>query len=51
MSIIPALLSDVTFTEVCLSLVVLGVIERIMVRLPEEMVGPGGWLLDTGTPR
>lgn len=51
MSILSAFFSDVTFTEVCMSLLVVGLIERIVVRLPEDMVGPGGWLLDTGAPR
>lgn len=40
--------SDITFLDVTLSLIALGVIERLLYRLPETMVGPGGWLLDTG---
>ena len=40
--------ADVTFLEVVASLVVVGLIERVVIRLPVEMVGPGGWLLDTG---
>jgi hypothetical protein len=42
------LLTDVTFIEVALSLVTVGVIERLAVQyLPETMVGPEGWLLTT----
>ena len=43
-----SLLADVTFIEVALSLVTIGVIERLAVQyLPETMVGPEGWLLTT----
>jgi hypothetical protein len=41
-------LSQITFFEVMMSLVLVGAIERLLYRLPVEMVGPGGWLLDTG---
>ena len=41
-------LASITFMEVSLSLVTIGVIERLAVQyLPEEMVGPNGWLLTT----
>ncbi len=43
-----SLLADVTFIEVALSLVTVGVIERMAVQyLPEDVVGPNGWLLTT----
>ncbi len=43
-----SLLADVTFIEVALSLVTIGVLERLAVQyLPESMVGPEGWLLTT----
>jgi len=41
--------ADVTFFEVALSLLAVGLIERALYLLPSDMVGPGGWLLDTGT--
>lgn len=40
--------SHVTFFELGVSLLAIGVIERLLLTLPEEVVGPGGWLLDTG---
>jgi hypothetical protein len=43
-----AFLSDVTFLQVCMSLITVGLVERAMYLLPETCVGPGGWLLDTG---
>ncbi len=43
------ILADITFFEVAMSLLAVGVIERLMYRLPVEAVGPGGWLLDTGS--
>ena len=49
MSLFAYILSEVTFFEVAMSLVAVGVIERFIYRLPADMVGPGGWLLDTGT--
>ncbi len=48
MTTLIAFAADITFFEVCLSLLTVGLIERVVIRLPEEMVGPGGWLLDTG---
>ena len=48
MSLIAYILSDISFFEVAMSLLAVGVIERFIYRLPTEMVGPGGWLLDTG---
>ena len=49
MSLFAYILSEVTFFEVAMSLVAVGVIERFIYLLPADMVGPGGWLLDTGT--
>lgn len=43
------LLTDITFFEVAMSLIAVGCIERALYLLPDDMVGPGGWLLDTGT--
>ncbi len=41
-------LAGITFMEVALSLVTVGIIERLAVQyLPEDMVGPNGWLLTT----
>ena len=48
MSTLAAFISDITFFEVGMSLLILGAIEQVLIRLPEDMVGPGGWLLDTG---
>lgn len=48
MSTLAAFVNEVTFFEIGMSLIVVGVIEQIVVRLPADMVGPGGWLLDTG---
>jgi len=44
-----SLFSDISFLEVAMSLLALGLIERGLFLLPSDMVGPGGWLLDTGT--
>lgn len=41
------LFADVTFLEICLALVTVGVAERFVAYLPETMVGPKGWLLQT----
>jgi hypothetical protein len=49
MSLLSHIVSDISFAEVALSLLAVGVIERFIYLLPVEMVGPGGWLLDTGT--
>ena len=51
MTTLAAFLNDITFFEVGVSLIVLGVIEQVYIRLPEDMVGPGGWLLDTGATK
>ncbi len=41
--------ADVSFFEVAMSLLAVGVIERALYLLPADMVGPGGWLLDIGS--
>ena len=41
------LLTDVTFMNLCLALVAVGIVERLVAYLPEDMVGPEGWLLQT----
>ena len=44
------LFADISFMEICLTLVTLAVAERLMVRyLPESLVGPNGLLLKTKT--
>ena len=43
-----SLLQDISFFDVTMSLIAIGVIERLLYLLPEDIVGPGGWLLDTG---
>lgn len=40
--------ADISFFQVTMSLVALGLIERALYLLPEDMVGEGGWLYDTG---
>lgn len=48
MTALAQLAGDITFFEFGMSLLALGAIERILFSLPEDIVGPGGWLLDTG---
>ncbi len=48
MSLLSHLFTDISFFEVSMSLVALGMIERMLYLLPEHIVGDGGWLLDTG---
>lgn len=48
MSLIAYILSDISFFEVSMSLLAVGLIERVIYQLPVDVVGPGGWLLDTG---
>ncbi|SEV98891.1 hypothetical protein SAMN04488515_0537 [Cognatiyoonia koreensis] len=41
-------IENISFLDVCLALVTLAVAERLVVQyLPEDMVGPEGWLLKT----
>ena len=49
MTLFQSLFADITFFEVAASLLVVGLVERVVIRLPEEMVGPNGWLLNTGS--
>jgi hypothetical protein len=43
-----SLFTEITFDQICLTLVTLAVAERaIMPLLPETLVGPKGWLLKT----
>ena len=49
MSSLFQLASNVTFFEVGMGLLVFGVAERLLFALPSSIVGPGGWLLDTGS--
>ncbi len=44
-----SLLSQITFFEVMMSLLAVGLAERLLYRLPVTVVGPGGWLVDTGS--
>ncbi len=42
------LFADITFMDLALSLIALGTIERFVLPiLPEDVVGPDGWLLKT----
>jgi hypothetical protein len=44
------LIENISFLDVCLTLITLAVAERAIVRyLPEDIVGPDGWLLKTGS--
>lgn len=43
-----SLFTEISFFEVAMSLLALGLIERALYLLPSDIVGPGGWLLDTG---
>ncbi len=49
MTLLSHLIGDVTFFQVAMALVVVGVVERLLYLLPEHVVGNGGWLLDTGS--
>lgn len=41
-----ALFTDVTFLEVCMALLTVGIAERaLLAYAPIEMVGPNGWLI------
>lgn len=42
-----SLLSEITFLEVAMSLVAVGIVEQLVHFLPETVVGPKGWLLRT----
>lgn len=43
-----SLIENITFLDVCVTLVTLAVVERLVVQyLPENVVGPNGWLLKT----
>lgn len=42
------IIENISFLNVCLALVTLAVAERLIVQyLPEDVVGPDGWLLKT----
>lgn len=43
--LIPA---GVSFFDLAMALLVVGLVERALYLLPADMVGDGGWLLDTG---
>ncbi|WP_373635603.1 hypothetical protein [Yoonia sp. SS1-5] len=41
-----SLFADITFVEVCMALLTVGVAERALLAFaPIEMVGPDGWLI------
>jgi len=46
MSLLAFLDGNITLTEIGLAMITLAVVERILHRLPDHIVGPGGWLLD-----
>ena len=39
------LFQDITFLQVALSLLAVGVLEQLAQLLPKDIVGPNGWLL------
>ena len=43
-----SLFADITFYDIALSVIAVGIVDRILCELPESMVGPSGWLLRTG---
>lgn len=49
MSSLLLIASDLTFFEIGMGLLAAGVWERALLSLPVNIVGPGGWLLDTGS--
>lgn len=48
MTFLAQFFANVSFLEVGLTFVAIGVIERALLLLPETIVGNGGWLLDLG---
>jgi hypothetical protein len=44
-----AWISDISFLDVCLSLIAVGLLERVFLMLPDRWVSPGGRLLDKGS--
>lgn len=41
-------LNEITFDQIALSLLAVGVIREAMIQyLPDDVAGPGGWLVDT----
>ena len=43
-------IENISFLDVCLALVTVAVAERVIVQyLPEDVVGPNGWLLKTNS--
>ena len=46
MSLLAFLYGNITLTEIGLAMITLAVVERILHRLPDHIIGPGGWLLD-----
>lgn len=48
MTLLAQFFANVSVFEVGMALVAIGVIERVLLVLPETVVGDGGWLLDLG---
>lgn len=47
-----SLFAEITFTEVMVAALAVGLIDRAACRwLPDHVAGPGGWMIDTGTER
>lgn len=44
------ILSNITFFDLSMALLVIGCIDHLVCYLPESMVGPEGWLLKTDLP-
>jgi hypothetical protein len=45
MSLLAHLFGDLSFFEVAMTVMALGVVERALLLLPETVVGENGWLL------
>lgn len=51
MSSVVEYLAQISFDEVAASIVACLVVREAMIMaLPDRIAGPGGWLIDTGTP-
>ncbi|MCC5975333.1 MAG: hypothetical protein JJT81_14955 [Rubellimicrobium sp.] len=43
-----SVLAQISFFEVAMAMLTTALIDRLVCVLPPGMVGPGGWLIDTG---
>lgn len=44
-----SILAQVTFFDVAVALLITALIDRLLCALPPGIIGPGGWLIDTGS--